>query len=92
MLLLTNQEIEDVDIFIMNKDTFDMKTLGLDFARAIESAVLTKIKAQGPVAWLHNQRTDSDVVTDAVKSVWGKAAVGSLASYSVPLYKLPEGD
>lgn len=59
---------------------------------ATEKAVLAKIKAQGQSAWLHNHRTDSDVVTNAVKSVWGKAAVGWLAAYSIPLYKLPEGD
>ena len=91
-MLLTEQEIEDVAIFIMNKDTFDMKTLWLDFARAIEFAVLEKIKAQGEVAWLHRQRTDSDVVTTAVKHVWGNVAVGSLAAYDIPLYRLPEGD
>ena len=48
MSLLTEQEIEDVAIFVMNADTFDMKKLGHDFARAIESAVIAKIKAQGP--------------------------------------------
>ena len=44
---------------------------------------------QEPVAWLHETRRDSDVVTDAVKHVWGKAAVGSMAAYSIPLYALP---
>ena len=85
MSLLTEQEIYQM----YSEPCSDAEMV--EFARAIESAVLAKIKAQGPVAWLHNQRTDSDVVTDAVKSVWGKAAVGSLATYSVPLYKLPEG-
>ena len=44
---------------------------------------------QEPVAWLHESRRDSDVVTDAVKHVWGKVAVGSMAAYSIPLYALP---
>lgn len=57
-----------------------------------ESAVLAKIKVQGPAAWLHCERKDSDVVTDVVKHVWGKVAVGSLALYDIPLYRLPEGD
>ena len=64
----------------------------LSFARAIETKVIEKIKAQGPVAWLHCERQDADVVTDAVKHVWGKAVVGSLALYDIPLYHLPEGD
>ena len=63
-----------------------------DFARAIESTVIEKIKAQGAVAWLHEQRLESDVVTTAVKQVWGKVPTGNLAAYSVPLYRLPEGD
>ena len=61
-------------------------------ARAIEAKVIEKIKAQGSVAWLHCERKDADVVTDAVKHVWGKVAVGSLALYNIPLYKLPEGE
>ena len=44
---------------------------------------------QEPVAWLHESRRDSDVVTSAVKHVWGKVAVGSMAAYSIPLYALP---
>ena len=87
MSLLTEQEVYELGLkyHLLYRNT-------MEFARDIESLVIAKIKAQGPEAWLHNQRTDSDVVTDAAKSVWGKAAVGSLASYSVPLYKLPEGD
>lgn len=55
-------------------------------------ALRAKIEAmerQEPVAWLHETRRDSDVVTDAVKHVWGKAAVGSMAAYSIPLYLAP---
>lgn len=55
-------------------------------------ALQAKVEAmerQEPVAWLHETRRDSDVVTDAVKHVWGKAVVGSLAAYSIPLYLAP---
>ena len=66
--------------------------------QAIQEAIIeirelrAKIKAmeqQKPVAWLHETRRDSDVVTDAVKHVWGKAVVGALAAYSIPLYLAP---
>lgn len=52
-------------------------------------AKVAEMEKQEPVAWLHETRRDSDVVTDAVKHVWGKAAVGSMAAYSIPLYTLP---
>lgn len=52
-------------------------------------AKITEMEQQEPVAWLHETRRDSDVVTDAVKHVWGKVAVGSMAAYSIPLYALP---
>ena len=84
-MLLTEQEIED--LYYTELDRRE-----LSFARAVESAVIAKIKAHGPVAWLHEQRTDSDVITTAVKHVWGNVAVGSLAAYDIPLYRLPEGD
>ena len=61
-------------------------------ARDERDALRARIEAmekQGPVAWLHETRRDSDVVTDAVKHVWGKAVVGSLAAYSIPLYLAP---
>jgi len=51
-----------------------------------------KIKAreqQAPVAWLHETRRDSDVVTNAVKHAWGKAVVGVRRAYSIPLYRAP---
>lgn len=50
---------------------------------------IAEMEKQKPVAWLHESRRDSDVVTDAVKHVWGKTAVGSMAAYSIPLYALP---
>ena len=52
-------------------------------------AKITEMERQEPVAWMHETRRDSDVVTDAVKHVWGKVAVGSMAAYSIPLYTLP---
>jgi hypothetical protein len=52
-------------------------------------AKIEAMEKQEPVAWLHESRRDSDVVTNAVKHVWGKAAVGALAAYSIPLYTLP---
>lgn len=85
MSLLTEQEIED--LYYTELDRRE-----LSFARAIETKVIEKIKAQGPEAWLHCERKDSDVVTDAVKHVWGKVTVGSLALYDIPLYRLPERD
>ena len=52
-------------------------------------AEITEMEKQEPVAWLHETRRDSDVVTTAVKHVWGKVVVGSLAAYSIPLYLAP---
>ena len=55
-------------------------------------ALRAKIEAmerQEPVAWLHETRRDSDVVTTAVKHVWGKTVVGAMAAYSIPLYLAP---
>jgi hypothetical protein len=40
-----------------------------------------------PVAWIHNQRQDSDVITAKVKHVWGGVAVGKEAQYTIPLYR-----
>ena len=52
-------------------------------------ARIEEMEKQEPVAWMHETRRDSDVVTDAVKHVWGKVAVGSMAAYSIPLYARP---
>lgn len=91
-MILTEQEI-DVEA---NKTLIQLQGLTRhmwrSYGRAIEAKVIEKIKAQGEVAWLHRQRTDSDVITTAVKHVWGNVAVGSLAAYDIPLYRLPEGD
>ena len=85
MSLLTEQEIED--LYYTELDRRE-----LSFARAIETKVIERIKAQGPEAWLHRDRSESDVVTTKFKHVWGEAVVGSLALYDIPLYRLPEGE
>lgn len=52
-------------------------------------AKIEQMEQQEPVAWLHESRRDSDVVTSAVKHVWQRARPMSLASYSIPLYLAP---
>ena len=64
----------------------------VEAAKAEIKALRAKVAEMGqqePVAWMHETRRDSDVVTDAVKHVWGRVAVGSMAAYSIPLYALP---
>jgi len=64
----------------------------LEAAEKERDALRAKIKAreqQAPVAWLHETRRDSDVVTNAVKHAWGKAVVGVRRAYSIPLYLAP---
>ena len=86
MSLLTDKEILE-----MAHDGVFLQSI-YEITRDIEAMIIEKIKAQGPEAWLHCERQDADVVTDAVKHVWGEAVVGSLALYDIPLYRLPEGD
>ena len=52
-------------------------------------AKIEAMERQEPVAWLHETRRDSDVVTSAVKHVWQRARPMSLAAYSIPLYLAP---
>lgn len=52
-------------------------------------AKIDAMEQQEPVAWLHETRRDSDVVTSAVKHVWQRARPMSLAAYSIPLYLAP---
>ena len=52
-------------------------------------AKVERMEKQEPVAWLHETRRDSDVVTNAVKCVWQRARPMSLASYTIPLYLAP---
>ena len=92
-MLLTEQEITEIvrEAARGSATRRDGSTSGR-IARAIEKAVIEKIKAHGPVAWLHCKRKDSDIVTDAVKHAWRNVVIGSLVLYDIPLYKLPEGD
>ena len=39
-----------------------------------------------PVAWLHENRPEADVITDVVKNVWNGVVVGKDSAYSIPLY------
>ena len=52
-------------------------------------AKIERMERQEPVAWLHESRRDYDVVTSSIKHVWEKAAIGSMAAYSIPLYAMP---
>ena len=65
-----------------------------DVARMVDENIklrarIREMERQEPVAWLHETRRDSDVVTNAVKHVWQRARPMSLASYSIPLYLAP---
>ena len=53
---------------------------------------ITEAERQEPVAWLHSVRQDSDVITTAVKHLWGRVpvAVGKEAAYTIPLYTHPQ--
>ena len=68
---------------------WEKKCARLEQERDELRAKVEAMEQQEPVAWLHETRRDSDVVTDAVKHVWGKAVVGALAAYSIPLYPAP---
>lgn len=69
----------------------DVPSVMLAAADEIERlrARIEAMEQQEPVAWLHESRRDSDVVTSAVKHVWQRARPMSLASYSIPLYLAP---
>ena len=70
--------------------TFRTSLIGrIEAERDALQAKVEAMERQEPVAWLHETRRDSDVVTTAVKHVWGKVAVGSMAAYSIPLYLAP---
>ena len=71
------------------RDEFKRECFGHISDNSLLRAKVAAMERQEPVAWLHETRRDSDVVTDAVKHVWGKAVVGALAAYSIPLYALP---
>ncbi len=89
--ILDRLEAAEKDIALKEK-LIDALGLGLNAAAHERDNLLARIREmerQEPVAWLHETRRDSDVVTNAVKHVWGKVAVGSMAAYSIPLYLAP---
>ena len=45
-----------------------------------------------PVAWLHDQRPDADVITNSVRDVWLAALPKQVEHYTTPLYALPKED
>ena len=85
MTLLTEQEIGEIAEASSVYTDKDMVLLGVvsTFARAIESAVIAKIKAQGPVAWA---ATSEEGIVEALGFNQSKSR------FTVPIYKLPEGD
>lgn len=60
----------------------------LAFARAIESAVIEKIKAQGPAAWLFGENQEEVLLPEEVEPEPFK----EYPELYIPLYHLPEGD
>ena len=89
---MTNKELDAIalevagEVYkIRNVETLSMASGARDFARRL----IERIKGE-PKAWLHQNRPDADVITDAVKNVWNGVAVGKEALYSIPLYHLPE--
>ena len=83
-MLLTEQEISEIvrEAARGSATRRDGSTLQR-IARAIESAVIEKIKAQGAVAWA---ATSEDGAVEALGFNQSKRR------FVVPLYKLPEGD
>lgn len=79
MSLLTEREIRSI--------MRSVKEIGENSARALilaaESAVIEKIKAQGPAAWA---ATSDEGIVEAL------GFNPSKSRFTVPLYRLPEGD
>ena len=90
MSLLTEQEIED--LYYTELDRRE-----LSFARAIETKVIEKIKAQGLVAFEYNGEPWFDGNSwHEQKELTKDRKVAEFKTYlgkpPVPLYRLPEGD
>lgn len=87
------------EIDILKKELRDINK-ALDDPRVdVTITMVDKIKElqelecdDNPVAWLHAIRSDSDVITDAVKHLWGQVrqAVGKESQYTIPLYRRKE--
>ncbi len=89
--LLDRLEAAEKDIALKERiiDSLGSELNAVSNERDALLARIREMERQEPVAWLHETRRDSDVVTNAVKHVWGKVAVGSMAAYSIPLYLAP---
>lgn len=84
MSLLTEQEItEIVREAARGSATRRDGSTSQRIALAIESAVIAKIKAQGPSAWA---ATSDEGVVEALGFNQSKSR------FTTPLYRLPEGD
>ena len=91
MSLLTEQEITQVVRDAANGSAIRRDgSTSYRIARAIESAVIEKIKAQGLCVWRF------DLSEDSYTEKWGFTESEGLAKSgdprAVPFYKLPEGD
>ena len=84
MSLLTEQEITEI-VREAAKGSATRRDGSTSFriARAIESAVIKKIKARGASAWAS---TSDDGIVEAL------GFNQSRSRFTVPLYRLPEGD
>ena len=86
------QRMEDITVLSADEriEQLEARLRTITKERDALRAKVNEMERQEPVAWLHETRRDSDVVTDAVKHVWGKVAVGAMAAYSIPLGILPD--
>ena len=98
MTLLTEQEITEI-VREAARDSAIRRdgTTSFRIARAIESAVIEKIKAQGPVAFEYNGEPWFDGKSwHEQKELTKDRKVAEFKTYlgkpPVPLYRLPEGD
>ena len=72
MKLLTDEEVMSFDVF---EYSMPDQTI-LEFARAIESAVLAKIKANGAVAWLDTKGYAWTQTIDGIENITPLYAIG----------------
>ena len=89
---MTKAELDAIALEVAKEvyEIHEVQTLSLTAgAQTFAHCFLERIKGE-PKAWLHQNRPDADVITDAVKNVWNGVAVGKEALYSIPLYHLPE--
>lgn len=108
--MLTDDEIFNIGREVSRQYIKDVPEFKLVFARAIEAAAIAAVDAERSkeaVAWLHNSRNNSDVITSAVKKLIEDqfAAYGfdspvhrhpasKAENYTIPLYlspSIPEG-